>query len=257
MIGAKLSFRQSLVCDAEQVEEAVDSLTACLRNNGQILGREQPSVWEGNTLHAHVLLPAADALAKSRHNKYVARGFERLRKAGVSKISIKIFDDPSESEEVHSHKASSYVLFTTYVMLASPLKCGDCFEPLPLYTIPPTYDQSEYYDVLTWESDYQACDTLQMHCRTGERFALRQMGDPESSLSKQGRDICDRITRSTDTPTYYYLHRYVRRTTLTREEERRCPVCGGDWRLTKRWHLFDFRCDRCRLVSNVSCTVSV
>ena len=141
-------------------------------------------------------------------------------------------------------------------MLASPLSCGDCFMSVPLYTIPPTYDNSEYYDVLSWELDYQACDRLQMNCRTGERFGIQQMSEPDSTLSQQGRDICDRITRSTGKPTFYFLYRYVKRTTLAREQARRCPGCGGNWLLEQRWHIFDFRCDVCRLVSKFSSTVT-
>jgi predicted nucleic acid-binding Zn ribbon protein len=38
-----------------------------------------------------------------------------------------------------------------------------------------------------------------------------------------------------------------------REQRRRCPLCGGAWRLEKPLHrLFDFKCDMCRLVSNLA-----
>ena len=40
------------------------------------------------------------------------------------------------------------------------------------------------------------------------------------------------------------------------ERGRRCPGCDGAWMLDEPWHgLFDFRCDPCRLVSNIAFNV--
>ena len=104
----------------------------------------------------------------------------------------------------------------------------------------------------TWQSDYQACDTLQMNCRTGERFGLREMGLPESSLSRQGREICRKIEASTGLPVYYYLHRYRMRPRAA-DALQPCPACGGAWKLSEPLHdRFDFRCDSCRLLANLS-----
>jgi len=135
----------------------------------------------------------------------------------------------------------------------SPLSCGDCFRAVPLYRIPHTHGD-EYADVLQWEADYKACDTLHMNIGTGERFGERQMFRHDSSLSRRGREICASISSLTGRPTYYYLCK-VRARSSAEEERRRCPNCNGQWKLGKRWHLFDFRCDRCLLLSNIAWTV--
>jgi predicted nucleic acid-binding Zn ribbon protein len=86
----------------------------------------------------------------------------------------------------------------------------------------------------------------------GERFALREMGRHDSRLSQRGRAICGNIEELTGRPAYYHLHRYYGRS-YRKEAERRCPECGGEWRLPETWHrLFDFRCDNCRLLSNMA-----
>jgi predicted nucleic acid-binding Zn ribbon protein len=144
-------------------------------------------------------------------------------------------------------------LFTHYLNRESPLRCGNCFAPIPLYRIPHIQDE-EYLDVHQWEADYKACDTLQMHIRTGERFGERQMFQHDSSLSRRGRELCVRIASLTRRPTYYYLHK-VRARSSAEEERRRCPNCNGQWKLGKRWHLFDFRCDQCLLLSAIACMV--
>jgi predicted nucleic acid-binding Zn ribbon protein len=120
-----------------------------------------------------------------------------------------------------------------------------------LYLIPHTYDD-EYYNVITWQSDYKACDSLQMGCKTGERFGSREISKIDSSLSRRGIEICNQITNLTGLPTYYYLHRYNDQKRAL-EEKRKCPSCGGDWLLKESLHeLFDFKCDQCRLLSNIS-----
>jgi len=144
------------------------------------------------------------------------------------------------------------ILFTTHLEVQSPVRCGDCFGPVPLYALPPTYNDEEHYGVVKWAADYQACDRLQMGCATGERFGLREMSHFGSSLSRRGREVCRVIERKTGTPTYYHLFRWKGRG-LAAERRRACPGCGGAWLLPARRHeRFDFRCEACRLLSNIA-----
>jgi len=135
------------------------------------------------------------------------------------------------------------------------LRCGDCFGAVPLYRIPSCcfVAHGELHDALmSWKSDYQACDTLQMHCSTGERFGLRGMGQFDSSLSKRGRELCGVVSEAMNAPTYYYLHRYYGKS-ARQERARKCPSCDGDWLLEEKLHdKFDFKCDNCKLLSNVA-----
>ncbi|RYD27709.1 MAG: hypothetical protein EOP86_24150, partial [Verrucomicrobiaceae bacterium] len=146
---------------------------------------------------------------------------------------------------------SAFVLFTDY--LASdipPVRCLDCFDPVALHTLPHTAD-GEHLGLLWWAADYRACDTLQMHCTTGERFGEQQLRRHDSSLSRQGRDLCSQLETLTGVPVYYYLHK-TRSRSRASELQRRCPSCGSEWRLEPRLHLFDFQCGKCRLLSNIA-----
>ncbi|MBX3324353.1 MAG: DUF2310 family Zn-ribbon-containing protein [Nitrospira sp.] len=65
------------------------------------------------------------------------------------------------------------------------------------------------------------------------------------------------IETATRIPTYYYLFRYHGR---LKEKLRRCPLCGGAWRVRSpkgltRFSHFDFRCKPCRLVSNMASSI--
>ena len=249
MFVAEIRFRLSPEADLDEIHLLLGSL----RQNGQIMGKEWPFVQTGQTLKCYVLIPEVDSLDKSHDNKYVRQIRAGLRKSGFTRFQVKVLGkDPTSRDTDTCAVPNEYILITDFLTLESPLRCGACYDPVPLYRIPPTYDNSEYYNIKKWETDYQACDTLQMNCSTGERFGAREMSDVNSSLSVRGRKICAQIEEMTGKATYYYLHRYLRRPTRVKEEARRCPSCGGHWLLNERWHFFDFKCEPCRLVSVIS-----
>ena len=212
-----------------------------------------PVYREGDSLHYTLLLPEVDALDERNSNVWVRKSIAVAGEAGIVGPVVAILgEDPETVAPCRCTGRTSLILYTNYRMVGSPLQCGDCFEMVPLYRIPPTYDDSEYYNVKSWETDYQACDALQMGCKTGERFGLREMASPDSSLTKRGRELCEQINQSTGVPTYYYLFRYHGRS-LAKERGRRCPLCGGEWLLAEPlFDRFDFRCDTCRLLSTIA-----
>lgn len=112
-----------------------------------------------------------------------------------------------------------------------------------------------YLAELSFEFAKEYDDGLQMCCETGERFGTREISRFDSSLSKRGITICIRISELTAIPTYYYLYRSTGQSRKA-EEKRKCPSCKGEWRLDESLHgLFDFKCSRCRLLSNISWAV--
>jgi predicted nucleic acid-binding Zn ribbon protein len=237
----------------------IDTLVGCWRNNGQVLGREHPTALIDRTYRLFLMVPSADALDSKYDCRYVTSAKEKLVRAGFEspKIQIYRFDPLAEPCECDRH---SYILYTNFLQLESCFCCGNCFKPVPLYQIPwqeSTPTKGALHDrIICWQSNYQSCDRLQMNCVVGERFGLRQMSRHDSALSTQGIEICRDITSILNMPTYYYLHRYHGRT-KAKELERLCPSCGGEWLLSSPLHrLFDFKCERCRLLSNIAMSLA-
>ncbi|MGV3719974.1 MAG: Zn-ribbon-containing protein [Actinomycetota bacterium] len=247
----RLHFRCAPDADSGVVSHAIHGLLGAWRMNGQILGNDLPLARSGGDYHTYLMLPAVDSLAPQHGNKRVGEANVKLSEAGLQELSCEVVGtDPEGADPCTCPNRRSLILYTHYLSLESCLRCGDCFGTVPLYTVPPTRN-GEYYDVISWQSDYQACDTLQMNCQTGERFGLREMSRLDSSLTVRGRRICGQIEASVGTPVYYYLHRQGGRGVKS-ERERRCPGCGGEWLLRESLHgLFDFRCEPCRLLSNI------
>jgi predicted nucleic acid-binding Zn ribbon protein len=237
---------------SEHIEKVQDVLDV-LRMNGQICGHEYRIAETNQSFLAYVTIPDIDALEDQYHNTYVRRACEALKQYGIAPPVSRLLDEDIEERPACACQASSfYILYTSHETHSPPVRCGDCFRWVPLYRFPKTYDD-EYYDIICWQSDYRSCDRLQMNCRTLERAALRELGQFNSSLSEQGRAICQRIQELIAKPVYYYLYRYRARSNQKQERTRRCPRCGGAWLLEAPLHYhFDFKCDACHLLSNIA-----
>jgi len=57
--------------------------------------------------------------------------------------------------------------------------------------------------------------------------AYKKLADPTSELSVNGRELCARIEKATQKPTYYFLMRYWGRN--DGEATRSRPLCGAKW----------------------------
>lgn len=254
MFVAKITWQIPADLSDEQLDEISYGLLGSLYQNGLVVGRDYPIAKSGKMLRTFVTILEPDSLDLKYANQYVKREIQKAIEIGVSSPQIQLIGKSLGLSEGTSCKCqpNSYILCTDFLAHGSPLRCGECFANIPLYHLPKTGSSDDYSNILAWMRDYRSCDTLQMNCTTGERFAIRQMSDPNSSLSIQGREICDRLTALTTKPTYYNLYRYKRRSILTTERQRRCPSCNGEWLLNEPWHRYDFKCELCRLVSNIA-----
>jgi predicted nucleic acid-binding Zn ribbon protein len=219
--------------------------------NGQICGREWPIVPACNGYSTVALSPDRDSLEPGFNSSYVTAAIARTKAEGLQMAWQVLGEDPESSPECSCTSPSGYALFTSYVSLESPIRCMDCFRPVALYRMKPMAS-GEFYELISWQSDYQSCDSLQMNCRVLERETTREMSNIDSSLTTGGRAHCATLAASSGRPFYYYLYRDHGRSHCA-ELARRCPGCGGEWHLATRLHsLFDFKRDHCRLLSNVA-----
>lgn len=249
MLTAEIRF--AATCDEDR--EAITGLVGAWYKNGQVLDWYTAQTPENVRILA--LLPKADAVASSNNNVYAARCLADLADRGLAPEVEILGSDPGSASPCCCERRPSLVLFTHFLSVESPVRCGDCFGPVPLYELPHTKDQV-HLNILHWAADYRACDTLQMHCTTGERFGEAQLGRHDSSLSRDGMNIAARLSAMLDIPVYYYLLK-MRGVSASQERRRLCPSCGGQWSLCSVWHeLFDFKCDLCRLLSNTPRSLS-
>lgn len=219
--------------------------------NGQICGREWPVVAEADGFSTVVLSPEAGAFEAGVNSRYATAAIVRAEEVGLQLAYEALGEDAESGLVCLCLNPGGYALFTSYVSLESPVRCMDCFHPVPLYRLKPMASE-EFYELISWESNYQSCDRLQMDCTVLERAATREISSIDSNLTKLGRAHCATLAASSGRPFYYYLYRGHGRSHRT-ELKRRCPQCKGEWHLANSLHsLFDFKCDRCHLLSNIA-----
>lgn len=235
------------------VDRAINGLMEALRFNGQVLGREFPVVMGEGEFYVRAVCPEKESLHPRNHSDFVRYCLGQLSAAALLAPKVRVLGRDMNSEQAAENVTPEWqVLYTTYVHTCSPLRSGDSLLPIPLYRNPPTLN-GDHKSVIKWQTEWQACDELQMAggCRA-EHAALRELTDVGSDLFRRGWDIRGRIEYLTKIPTYYYLYR-VGGESLAAEQVRRCPKCGGEWLLDEPLHdIFHFRCEPCRIVSNIS-----
>lgn len=237
----------------DAVDKAINGLMDALRYNGQVLGREFPIIMGEGEFYVRAVCPEEDSLHPSHHSDFVNVCLSRLSEASVLSPKVRILGRDLNSEQVAETELPDWqVLYTTYVHTCSPLRSGESLLPIPLYRNPPTFN-GDHKAVIKWQTEWQACDELQMAgASKAEHAALEQLCEPNSDIFRRGWDIRGRIEYLTKIPTYYYQYR-VGGKSLTDERARLCPKCGGEWLLEEPLHdIFHFKCDSCRLVSNIS-----
>ena len=252
MFTAKITFAISDQTDISELSDRVFSFLETLRMNGQVCGREFPIAHVGSELEAFIMIPEEDSLDIAHSNSYVQKANKEILDISKKEHEITVLGiDPGSLDSCICSSPSSYILYTNYVSLESPLRCGDCFLPVPLYRIPPTANE-EYSDIIVWQSDYQCCDRLQMNAGVALECVIHEISQIDSNLSKSGLSICKYIHKSTNKPTYYYLMKIEDDDNADHQEAKLiCPMCGKDWHIHPAWHdMFTYKCNSCMILSD-------
>ncbi|GIU52145.1 Zn-ribbon-containing protein [Shewanella sp. KT0246] len=234
-------------------EKAINHYLESLRANGQILGREFAVAFNEGEFKVRLLMPEKTSLSSRHNSPWTKQALLQLTEAKLLAPREKYIGQDINSEQSNEEAPSWQVLYTSFVHMCSPLRSGDNLLPIPLYQIPATFN-GDHKRVIRWQTEWQACDELQMAAATQAEFAtLNEITSHKSDLFRRGWDIRGRVEFITKIPTYYYLYR-VGGESLAIEKERACPRCGSkEWRLDEPLlDMFHFRCEPCRIVSNIS-----
>jgi predicted nucleic acid-binding Zn ribbon protein len=231
----------------------VQSYVAALLHNGQIVGDHTPMAKVRGGYLVTASVPEADALGDRCANKWVRKSLRELAALGVERPKVTCLGaDPETRALCKCRKRPFLILFTTFLTASPPLRCGTCFDPIALYRVPASNEAGNHQDVLRWQDTYQAIDWLFIGSGPGERFAHDQLSRFDSELSTDGRELAGELAKRVRVPVYYYLSKHFGRSDQA-ERRRKCPSCGKAWLRKRPLHrIFDFQCERCRLLSNVA-----
>jgi predicted nucleic acid-binding Zn ribbon protein len=259
MFLARVSFRSKSRLTEVQTE-AIHALCRMWWDGGQVLSAERPRhqtplICTRRSAETIVWLPERGALS-ARHA--VSRAQAGLKWFTDQSISIDTeilgrIDDEAPADRCRVPRA--YILFSHAYTVAPPVRCADCFQPVPLYRLPP-WDTDDslfnrhYSDLLTWQRDFNAMDRLWFDSSFAERYAFRQFSDPRSTLNRDGLSVRESLEDRLGRKVYYFLFAHCTLDGTNRKPGHPCPICNGKW-VQKRdvFTRFHHKCDRCRVVT--------
>ncbi len=252
MILANITFGSRRRNDKDHLENVASGYLSSLLRSGQICD-QYFLTWTKGLLNAHVLLAGRGGWELRYHSKYGRNELDNVAEVFGGKPAWKMLDDESRLPPSSWKGAPFLYLFTHAFDRISPVCRGDGKAAVPLFLLPLSFEQKE--QIYFWQQSYIHHDSIWLGSRALELPAYRQLADPNSELAEDGRDLCRELETATGVPTFYYLMRYWGR--RKGEDERLCPGCGAGWKAARPaetsdlFHHFNFKCDRCRLVSHL------
>jgi predicted nucleic acid-binding Zn ribbon protein len=238
----------------DELADLAFSLLCCMRMNGQVCDKSWPTYADDSKCTAFFRMPEKASYQPRFRNDYVANKVKAIKAKKIAATFQTLGPDAWAEKSCTCKDRQAYILYTDWVSDSPPIRCLQCFLPLALYRLP-TPAAGEFYRLICWQSDYQSCDSLQMNDTTLVQSATRQIAELDTNLYRQGRQVCNELAARSGCPFYYYLYRASGKNAAT-ELRRKCPSCGGPWRVETPLHdIFDFKCDRCHLLSNIAWNV--
>jgi predicted nucleic acid-binding Zn ribbon protein len=220
-----------------------------LWKNGQVCGEPMFSSSKG-AVTAFVEAAALDALDPRHGSPWVQDALDDVTRAFGTTPKWQVLGDPPRKRLAPWETARSLLLFTHMFDRASPVCHGEERSQVPLYTLPIGATEREQF--VFWAEAYRHVDALWIGSGSLELPAYRQLANPRSTLMANGHRLARLLERSTKRPVYSFALRSYG--FASGDKDRRCPLCGGTWRVKRGrgplgpWG-FDYRCDRCRIVS--------
>jgi predicted nucleic acid-binding Zn ribbon protein len=260
MYVAELVFSVIANTAFNRAEIAIRRYIEALIFNGQVLGREFPTAWLQDSFSCRLVVPHADALLPKHHSQQATAALNQLGRVGLAYPQLKIIGMDLMSQHTDPCPApSSYIVYSRFSDTCSPVRCAEHLAPVPLYQLtPPVFpvastENATFEALIRWQLQYQALDEIQMQQhRVLPKTAERSLQQLNSQLNRQGRQLAKQLEHANQVPIYYALYSGTS-ADCAAEADKVCPSCHGDWRLCEPIaDLFDFQCQRCRLVSNIA-----
>lgn len=252
MYLAELTFKVIADTSFSRAEAAIRAFSEALIFNGNILGRELPTAWQQDRFSSRLVIPAPDALQRAHLSSRAQQAEQQLMAAGLGYPQLQVLGMDIMSQHSSNSAAEALVLFTTFNDNCSPLRNLADLAPVPLYQLQPAKG-GDHESLIRWQIQFQALDEVQQQqSRVLKKTAENSLQQYHSALNQQGRQLAGNLSRGNGLPVYYALYSGSSKNCAA-EATKPCPGCGDNWRLAQPLlAIFDFKCDNCRLLSNIA-----
>lgn len=229
------------------LEQYLWALAFCLRAGGNVRGTPSSLATSEGRFCWRGLCEEEIGLAETCYHRKTREIYAKFL-AEIGRPSLSICGEVSETDpacicDVHEF----LVLFTVWDRDYSPVLCGSCGRPVPLYRFNDHLSFSDLIDIQDWESEYKSMDRLHLYFHEVERLALRMLQSVESPLGRRGMNLRTRLEEATGIRIFYGLGGILSPYRIRKG----CEACGKPWGSPpdSLGH-FDVGCEECRLVAS-------
>ncbi len=234
----KVSLRpHKTVKNAAYCESLIWESFNVLRKTGQVY-ESFHVVAEGGAYAVYVIMPGADALSLDFCSD---ESVEIIRKlAAIFSLKVETLGAAVTCEDSCDCAAPSwYMLYTDLATEESPVVCGDCGKPVPLYKLPAIPDKEGQSNFLNWQDQFKAIQKLDIY-NYNDGFTDGEIYAPDSRINKMGRALCRAMEKGKKVPVFYHME-------MKKGVGAVCPLCGREWSRTANEAISGKLCTFCRI----------
>lgn len=234
----KISLRpRKMMKDPAYCEGLIWESFNILRKTGQVYENFQVLA-EPDGYAVYVIMPGADALDLAFCSPETLGSIQKL--AAIFFLKVESLGTVLTCEDSCCCEASTwYLLRADLVSEESPVTCGDCGKPVPLYKLPAILDKEGQSHFLNWQDQYRALQRLDVQNYAHE-YTTQELYDPASRINRMGLSLCKALEKAKKVPVFYRLEQ-------KRGVEPKCPVCGREWSDTANEEISSHLCTFCRI----------
>jgi predicted nucleic acid-binding Zn ribbon protein len=241
-----------LISASEFLDMHCESFVSELAMGGQFLAGGYFSS-RGSEIAYYGACAEKTSLSPKHHFAWARRSYKRVLRYSKRRPKFELVGRlPDEKPCCTCSGKADLILTTNFLSIESVLKCTKCTRYVPLYRFRSLRYDRDLLGIDQWQLAYDRCDGLFIGSGVGERFGHFQTSSFRSPLARDGVELCRSLEKKLKVRVYYNLNTYYGRSSIL-ERKRRCPGCNGTWLLKQPWlESYDFRCNKCRLVSNIA-----
>ena len=208
-----------------------------LRKTGQVYENFHV-VTEAEGYSVYVIMPGADALELEFCSEESVDIIKKL--AAIFSLKVTALGTAVTCEDsCDCGSPTWYMMYTDLATEESPIVCGDCGKPVPLYKLPAVPDKEGQSNFLNWQDQFKALQKLDMY-NYAPSFTDREMYDVNSRINKMGRALCRAMEGAKKVPVFYHLEQ-------KKDAAATCPICGREWSRTANEEISGKLCTFCRI----------
>ena len=190
-----------------------------LRANGQI-HENYFVVYSDGIEVAYVNCPETKSLILKNNSKTVKSALRKLKKYYDIKHKVIGLNLTGGGYYCECKNPSFYILQGDTDVDNSPIICGDCGMPVPLYKLPCVDEEMGFSELISWHQAYAtAADMLESDIPLASEFE-KELCNPISDIAEWGREYCRELEERLQKPVYYNLYN------PNGKKHRKCPSCG-------------------------------